>query len=187
MAYDLQKYRRDYYRSHKSEFAARDKAYRESNRRKCVQNTLRCRSKNPDRFKDYQRIWREKNRDRIAQQRDKDRDRARAYHREYYKRRKHDILIKTEKRRALKMAVAVNIRAVKGFQERVRGSEFVFCYYCERGIAGSEAHFDHIVPLVKGGPHSVENLCVSCPKCNWSKGQKLLSEWRKPGQQVFSM
>jgi ribosomal protein L37E len=47
------------------------------------------------------------------------------------------------------------------------------CRYC-----GSEAnHVDHIIPRSRGGRNTHENLNAACSDCNWSKGDKLLSEW----------
>jgi 5-methylcytosine-specific restriction endonuclease McrA len=37
---------------------------------------------------------------------------------------------------------------------------------------------DHIVPLVRGGRHSIGNLQPLCRTCNSSKHDKLMIEWR---------
>lgn len=37
---------------------------------------------------------------------------------------------------------------------------------------------DHIVPLSRGGRHSIGNLIPACRRCNGSKGARLLVEWR---------
>ena len=33
-------------------------------------------------------------------------------------------------------------------------------------------HLDHIVPLIQGGKHILENVAWSCASCNFSKGGK---------------
>lgn len=48
------------------------------------------------------------------------------------------------------------------------------CLYC--GEAGE--HIDHILPLSKGGLHSIGNLTSSCRSCNLSKNNKTVMEWR---------
>jgi hypothetical protein len=49
------------------------------------------------------------------------------------------------------------------------------CAYC-----GSEnrLHVDHRIALSRGGSNSFDNLVTCCGPCNWSKGSKLLTEWR---------
>ena len=49
------------------------------------------------------------------------------------------------------------------------------CLYCG---APSE-HIDHIVPLSRGGKHSIGNLTGACASCNLSKGSKFITEWKK--------
>jgi 5-methylcytosine-specific restriction endonuclease McrA len=49
------------------------------------------------------------------------------------------------------------------------------CAYC--GQPGGEV--DHIIPLARGGTHSIGNLTSSCRRCNSSKGMKLLIEWKR--------
>jgi HNH endonuclease len=37
--------------------------------------------------------------------------------------------------------------------------------------------FDHLIPHVRGGPDSAENLVLACKHCNSSDGKKGLYEW----------
>ena len=49
------------------------------------------------------------------------------------------------------------------------------CFYC-----GNKAeHVDHVVPIARGGCHSIGNLLPACRQCNQSKGAKFITEWRK--------
>lgn len=81
-------------------------------------------------------------------------------------------LANSAKRRALKAAAAVNLKGIKNWMRLVRREPIAFCEYCGRSVEGKSVHFDHIVPLSKGGHHSLENLCISCPSCNLRKGAK---------------
>lgn len=38
---------------------------------------------------------------------------------------------------------------------------------------------DHVVPLSRGGRHSIGNVVAACGSCNSSKNSRLLVEWRK--------
>ncbi len=41
------------------------------------------------------------------------------------------------------------------------------CAYCD---VGAYEHQDHVVPLSKGGTHSLDNVVPSCRDCNLRKG-----------------
>jgi hypothetical protein len=50
------------------------------------------------------------------------------------------------------------------------------CTYC--GDEEGPLEIDHIVPVTRGGTNDHANLCVACRRCNISKSNLLLSEWR---------
>lgn len=50
------------------------------------------------------------------------------------------------------------------------------CAYCDE--KHDRMQVEHVVPLARGGRHSVGNLLPACPPCNGSKNSKLLVEWR---------
>lgn len=89
------------------------------------------------------------------------------------------------KRRALEKLAAKNLEQLKEYVQETRLKPNFVCYYCEQTFPISKLHFDHVVPLSKGGPHSVDNLCTACEYCNCSKGHKMLTDWIKDGQQIF--
>lgn len=39
-------------------------------------------------------------------------------------------------------------------------------------------HIDHIVPLVRGGANTDDNVQLLCATCNLSKGSKTMKEWK---------
>ena len=45
------------------------------------------------------------------------------------------------------------------------------CAYCGTDCIDTY-HIDHKIPVSKGGDNSFDNLALSCPKCNLSKGSK---------------
>lgn len=49
------------------------------------------------------------------------------------------------------------------------------CFYCG---SPDRITIDHIIPIDKGGRHSVGNLVSACKSCNSSKGAKFLVVWR---------
>lgn len=51
------------------------------------------------------------------------------------------------------------------------------CHLCRQAIADlSDLHFDHVVPLVRGGEHSMANVRPAHAACNLRKKDKLVSE-----------
>lgn len=49
------------------------------------------------------------------------------------------------------------------------------CAYCPSKL---DLSLDHVVPMSRGGKHTVGNIVPACRRCNGSKGDMLLSEWR---------
>lgn len=49
------------------------------------------------------------------------------------------------------------------------------CAYC--GVANTDLHIEHVVPLACGGPHSLGNIVPACAACNYSKGSKPVEAW----------
>ncbi len=59
------------------------------------------------------------------------------------------------------------------YQKRVK------CYWCNKIFPSWNIHVDHIIPLNKGGVHSIENLCIACQSCNMRKHDKPLKIWNE--------
>lgn len=79
---------------------------------------------------------------------------------------------------------AVQLKAQIGDQKLVsewightKAKKRVACFWCRTIGVGAQMHIDHILALAKGGAHEVGNLCVSCPRCNFTKNAKSLNEW----------
>lgn len=53
------------------------------------------------------------------------------------------------------------------------------CKYCDTLVySRKDYHVDHVIPLARGGTNYPDNLAIACKKCNISKGDKLLHEWK---------
>jgi hypothetical protein len=48
------------------------------------------------------------------------------------------------------------------------------CAYCRDTVVGDACHIDHIVPVKHGGKCEIENLALSCIKCNHQKADARL-------------
>jgi len=49
------------------------------------------------------------------------------------------------------------------------------CAYC---AVQAPLLVEHVIPIARGGRHSIGNLLPACRPCNTSKGQSLVVEWR---------
>jgi len=51
-----------------------------------------------------------------------------------------------------------------------------YCYICCSSIHPSKISFDHVIPIIRGGTHSEDNIRVAHIVCNSRKGTRLLEE-----------
>ena len=164
--------------------------------RKRIQSRYRY-SKNPEPKRTRSIAWAKSNPDKVKEKHKKwvenNSERLKAWRRDYQiKRCKNDPEFYASRvsmghtRRCLKSG-NVNQKPIKDFIKSVRSKRTAVCYYCQKQVSTKDVHFDHMVPLSKGGPHSVENLCVSCAHCNLSKHDKMLQDFVKLGQQLLSL
>jgi 5-methylcytosine-specific restriction endonuclease McrA len=125
----------------------------------------------------------------MREKRDTRRPKIRASLRAYYRKNKERFFAAARIRRALKKAAAVNLAGIQEFVRAVKAKPFSICYYCHERVPLKRIHFDHIIPLSKGGAHAVENLCVACSACNLSKGAKPMIEWARTyaSQQLLNL
>lgn len=82
--------------------------------------------------------------------------------------------LKSTGRRAKVKIAPVPPREVRGMFHRQRGR----CFYCDV-VLSPKYHLDHVVPLSRGGLHSIGNLVIACISCNCSKRNKFIVEWRR--------
>jgi 5-methylcytosine-specific restriction endonuclease McrA len=50
------------------------------------------------------------------------------------------------------------------------------CYICGLFVLREDVHFDHVIPLSKGGSHTYNNVRVTHSRCNMSKSDNLLPD-----------
>ena len=60
--------------------------------------------------------------------------------------------------------------------ERLKVNQRGNCYYCATVL--SVFHVDHVIPIARGGSNDSSNIVLACPRCNQTKADKLLSEWK---------
>lgn len=108
------------------------------------------------------------------------RDRLLAKCSAYAKANPERYLAHTNKRRAYKQNASVgDTQLIIAWEKRWKSKPTATCYWCQKPFPSKPCHSDHIVPLCNGGPHSIENLCISCPSCNLRKNRSTLEDWNK--------
>lgn len=80
------------------------------------------------------------------------------------------VLAANERRRALKANAPTFAITAKDVEKLLRKP----CAYCGK----PSQHLDHVIPLSRGGSHSIGNLVQACASCNTSKNNKFIMEWR---------
>ncbi len=53
------------------------------------------------------------------------------------------------------------------------------CYYCERQVLPGALTMDHIVPIIRGGKSTRNNIVTACKECNNKKKNLLPVEWEE--------
>ncbi len=110
---------------------------------------------------DYARRWREKNREKVRESSRKHYHKHKALHQLHSK-------IYKSKVRAGRVG-EVKAKDLCTLLEEQKS----LCAICKK-LLSEEKEIDHIIPISKGGKHSIENLQWTCRYCNRSKGNKII-------------
>lgn len=172
---ERKEYQRQYMKSYMKTYEKR--VYREEGRRKrsttpsarAYQKAYRENAANKERNKAYQKEYQSK-----PEQREKHRQRGFEYRKanpEIRSRGRHI------RRANILSAIIGDTAVIFRWEKKWRKAKYVTCYWCNSRCAGNTAHADHIIPLSKGGSHSIGNLCISCQPCNSKKHAKTLDAW----------
>jgi 5-methylcytosine-specific restriction endonuclease McrA len=107
------------------------------------------------------KAWREANPERYKQQLDKWRAKNLEKHNE-----------NARKRRA-------RLRNAKTGMVTAKDLERLLSFPCAYCGANENITIDHVVPLARGGDHTIGNFLPACKKCNSRKRDSFIMEWRK--------
>ena len=148
--------------------------YDQSKERINANNKIRY-EKNKDTINEYQRNYYVQNKSKInaknrsfyARNIEKQIERRQ----KYYQTHKEQAKNKYHVRRARLLSNGIFVVKEKEIKKITESN----CFYCG---SKESIQIDHIVPISRGGSHSIGNLIAACSKCNQSKGSKFLTEWK---------
>lgn len=130
-----------------------------------------CKDCERERSRAAREAWRDANRERV---RESDRRRKRRvypdYQRAWARANREMIANRNARAKARKLGVVV-----EDFSYRdVLARDGMHCYLCDAVVSPDDLSFDHVVPLTRGGPHTLGNVRVAHLACNIRKGNKLV-------------
>ena len=91
--------------------------------------------------------------------------------REWAKANPHKKRAATQRWRALQKGATVGVVDYAFICQRDR----MRCHICRTAVDRKGLHFDHVIPLSKGGEHRVENIAVAHGRCNVRKSATVLT------------
>lgn len=167
-----------------------DRYWRDPEARRAA--TAEWRDKNPEKRKVMSRTWYLNNvehakavtKARYFANRDELLVYSRERSKEHYQKNKDQYYLRSAARRARKLGAGGNL--TRGIRKRLFASQNGRCVYCGV-VLGTSPHLDHIVPLVRGGAHSDDNVQLLCKPCNLSKGAKMPDEFLKYRDELLAM
>lgn len=73
-------------------------------------------------------------------------------------------------------ARARDLRKSRWWQNQLARGE---CYYCKAKFPPADLTMDHVVPLMRGGRSTKDNIVCCCKECNNRKKNMLPMEWQE--------
>lgn len=168
--------------THAEEHRAAVKAWQSKNQERVIENRRRWYLENMEKAKANVSAWYRANTERARERSKKHREDNAEYYRvkkaEYHRQNRHRSRANGSAQKArMRNAQLGDKRPILAFCKFLLTAESIACYWCREDLPVERRQIDHIIPLQRGGPHSVGNLCVSCPTCNNKKGTKLPHEF----------
>lgn len=153
----------------------RSRQYRAANPEKVAESNRRYRERNSAKIAELKRKWRQDNPDSVREYREANRDAMSEYRREWNKANPEIRKAQVQRYRARKANAEQDGHTYDDMIKRWAQLGYDGCVYCD---AGKFEHIDHVIPLSRGGSHTLDNLAPACARCNRAKGSRTVEEFR---------
>ncbi len=131
--------------------------------RRALENQKRYRAERAEHYRELHRQWVAEN-PRSAEQLKSDKERLQIWDAAHPGRK----AVREQKRRARKAAVLNDFTAEQW--DALKIAYRYRCAYC--GEKPKNLTMDHVIPISKGGPHTLSNIVPACKTCNTAKGAR---------------
>jgi hypothetical protein len=162
--------RRNYAAKHREKAKEYHSRWYNANKARRTRQIKRYRAKRPEWAKSYVKAWEKANPEKRSLYAKRLRFRNPGYnsinrmlYAETLRQVKH-------RRRAREKNAKIGHVDFRGIMKR----DGMVCHICKKPIERDVLHFDHIIPLAKGGEHSMNNIACAHKSCNLRKHTKIL-------------
>ena len=174
-----QEYSKEYYHENREQISARQKEYNKENAEKISQRNKAWYQEHREKRSEYNKKWKRDNNEKVSEYNQKwcidnqeYKKKHRTEHSEAYRSYAHKRRSQTKSGEPSKVIA------------QWEKSQPKICYWCHTKCPKSY-HVDHYVPLSKGGLHTINNLRISCPRCNLTKSSKDPYEFAQSKGRLF--
>lgn len=146
-----------------------------------LKNKSKWKKSSPESIKESSRRYYIKNRERIIENQkiyyENNKEKVIEYRKKYQRSEVGLLKMKVKLQRRRLQARLTNDRTINdsSIQELFEKQDRK-CALCKEELIllSKLTHLDHVIPLVKGGIHSIKNIQITCARCNLSKRDKII-------------
>ncbi len=138
---------------------SRNVQWKEDNRARYLAQKKARYENNKEKHNEGVRRWQKENPEKVA-----------AINARYTQNHKEKVYFKNHRRR-----IKIKSNALVVLDKEIKRLYSSNCIHCG---TTENITMDHLIPVSRGGRHSIGNIVPMCQKCNFSKHSKLYAEWR---------
>lgn len=166
----IKAYHAEHYKRNAEAVKQRTSAWAKENPEKRASYNTKWRSLNQEKNREYQRLWAQEYRKNNPLHHRKWKSNSTKL-REWRANNRDKVILQKQRRRMRELGVDSFVVTTADIRRILNRS----CTYCG---STKSIQVDHVIPLAKGGRHSVGNLAPACMTCNVRKSSKFVTQWK---------